>query len=190
MIAASASSLEAMIPDSERLDDASGPLVHAEGLHHTDPPRDTTRRSMWSPVEAYVRIIEREASDGPTGKVSSALQPIAMSLKGALKHAGAEHLVVHGRGQKRRGKLSSSRRQEVQNMRKQGACIRCRMLRKTVGLQSEQRLLCDLLVTDICQCSGDTPCKTCAAVASARVWKLDCIRTSIMKEFELYHTSN
>lgn len=42
------------------------------------------------------------------------------------------HRRPHGRAQKVRGKFSDSRRQEVQNIRKQGACIRCRMLRKTV----------------------------------------------------------
>ena len=38
----------------------------------------------------------------------------------------------HGRAQKVRGKFTNSRRQEVQEIRKKGACIRCRMLRKTV----------------------------------------------------------
>jgi len=52
-----------------------------------------------------------------------------------------------------------------------------------------RRFSYDVLVAEACQCSGDNPCKTCAAVTSARVWKLDCIRTSIVKEFELYHTS-
>ncbi|KAL9018328.1 MAG: hypothetical protein Q9185_004361 [Variospora sp. 1 TL-2023] len=36
-----------------------------------------------------------------------------------------------GRAQKVRGKFTDSRRQEVQKIRKKGACIRCRMLRKT-----------------------------------------------------------
>ena len=38
----------------------------------------------------------------------------------------------HSRAQKVRGKLTDSRRQEVLSVRKKGACIRCRMLRKTV----------------------------------------------------------
>lgn len=37
-----------------------------------------------------------------------------------------------GRAQKVRGKFSDSRREEVRSMRQRGACIRCRMLRKTV----------------------------------------------------------
>ena len=39
---------------------------------------------------------------------------------------------IHGRAQKVRGKFTDTRRQEVQEIRKKGACIRCRMLRKTV----------------------------------------------------------
>ncbi|KAL8830258.1 MAG: hypothetical protein Q9170_005810, partial [Blastenia crenularia] len=64
-----------------------------------------------------------------------------------------------GRAQKVRGRFTDLRRQEVQNIRKKGACIRCRMLRKT----------------------------TCASVLSARVWKLDCVRTNIYKELEIFH---
>ena len=36
------------------------------------------------------------------------------------------------------------------------------------------------------QCSGEIPCKTCASVVSARVWKLDCMRTSIYKEVDIF----
>lgn len=37
------------------------------------------------------------------------------------------------------------------------------------------------------QCSGESPCKTCASVMSARVWKLDCMRTNIYKELDIFH---
>ena len=39
----------------------------------------------------------------------------------------------YSRVHKARGKFSDSRRKEVQEVRKRGACIRCRMLRKTVS---------------------------------------------------------
>ncbi|PKY07578.1 hypothetical protein P168DRAFT_231404 [Aspergillus campestris IBT 28561] len=65
-----------------------------------------------------------------------------------------------------RGRFSAARRREVQEVRKRGACIRCRMLKKP--------------------CSGDSPCTTCASVESARLWKHPCIRTRIAEEFELY----
>lgn len=65
-----------------------------------------------------------------------------------------------------RGRFSDSRRKEVQEVRKRGACIRCRMLKKP--------------------CSGDNPCNTCMNVESARLWKQPCIRTRIAEEFNLY----
>jgi hypothetical protein len=65
-----------------------------------------------------------------------------------------------------RGRFSDSRRKEVQEVRKRGACIRCRMLKKP--------------------CSGENPCNTCQNVESARLWKQPCIRTRIAEEFDLY----
>ena len=43
----------------------------------------------------------------------------------------------YSRKHKVRGKFSDSRRKEVQEVRKRGACIRCRMLRKTVRGSNE-----------------------------------------------------
>jgi hypothetical protein len=65
-----------------------------------------------------------------------------------------------------RGRFSDTRRKEVQEVRKRGACIRCRMLKKP--------------------CSGENPCSTCQNVESARLWKQPCIRTRIAEEFGLY----
>ena len=65
-----------------------------------------------------------------------------------------------------RGRFDPDRRKEVQQVRKQGACIRCRMLKKP--------------------CSGETPCTTCKGVESARLWKQPCIRTKIADDFSLY----
>lgn len=68
---------------------------------------------------------------------------------------------------KPRGRFSDSRRQEVREIRKQGACIRCRMLKKP--------------------CSGGTPCNTCKSVVSSRLWKQPCIRKRLGEEFDLYN---
>lgn len=65
-----------------------------------------------------------------------------------------------------RGRFSAVRRKEVQEVRKRGACIRCRMLKKP--------------------CSGESPCSTCRNVESARLWKQPCIRTRIADELQLY----
>ena len=68
--------------------------------------------------------------------------------------------------QKTRSHFNDTRRKEVQEIRKQGACIRCRMLKKP--------------------CSGETPCSTCRNVESARLWKGTCLRTRLWEEFSLW----
>ena len=82
-----------------------------------------------------------------------------------------EFSAEYGNGQrpnkpKARGRFSAMRRKEVQEVRKKGACIRCRMLKKP--------------------CSGDSPCTTCKNVESARLWKQPCIRTRIADELDMY----
>ena len=69
---------------------------------------------------------------------------------------------------KSRSHFNDTRRQEVRDIRKRGACMRCRMLKKP--------------------CSGETPCSTCQNVESARLWKGTCIRTRLAEEFNLWST--
>jgi hypothetical protein len=65
-----------------------------------------------------------------------------------------------------RGKFDNSRRQEVQEVRKVGACIRCRMLKKT--------------------CSLGSPCDQCGSIEAARLWKTPCIRTRVATLLDMY----
>jgi hypothetical protein len=74
-----------------------------------------------------------------------------------------------GAKQKTRAHFNDARRKEVQEIRKRGACLRCRMLKKP--------------------CSGETPCSTCRGVESARLWKGKCLRTRVADEFGLWSTS-
>ena len=165
LIAASASNLEAMMPQSkpdnqmtsetpENPDigdqsQSSNPLSHAFG------DTDFGDRSIDESLPKTTSI----------PNASPNAQPGASSRRVSDTEQGRSQL----RAQKVRGKFSDVRRQEVQNVRKQGACIRCRMLRKT--------------------CSGESPCKTCASVTSARIWKLECLRTNIYKELDIYSIS-
>ncbi|KAL3480227.1 hypothetical protein BJX99DRAFT_220945 [Aspergillus californicus] len=102
-----------------------------------------------------------------TQRAASFPRPIAMNptsqAKGFVNEFGNSTKPAKP---KVRGRFSAARRREVQEVRKRGACIRCRMLKKP--------------------CSGDSPCTTCASVESARLWKHPCIRTRIADEFELY----
>ncbi|CAK45278.1 hypothetical protein AAWM_05377 [Aspergillus awamori] len=105
-----------------------------------------------------------------TQRAASFPRPIAMNpnsqAKGFVNEFGNSTKPTKP---KVRGRFSAARRREVQEVRKRGACIRCRMLKKP--------------------CSGDSPCTTCASVESARLWKHPCIRTRIAEEFELYNAN-
>ncbi|KAF2963076.1 hypothetical protein GQX73_g10500 [Xylaria multiplex] len=65
-----------------------------------------------------------------------------------------------------RAKFDKERRIEVQEVRRIGACIRCRILRKV--------------------CSKGTPCETCKKVLSPRVWRTGCVRTKLSEFIDLY----
>lgn len=65
-----------------------------------------------------------------------------------------------------RARFNATRRKEVQEVRKIGACIRCRVLRKT--------------------CSQGSPCDTCRKVLSPRVWRTGCVRTKFSEQLDLY----
>ncbi|KAL5458700.1 hypothetical protein PMIN06_003165 [Paraphaeosphaeria minitans] len=94
-------------------------------------------------------------------------RPIAINPNGTQAHFGTDFSISHKSVKpKVRGRFTDTRRKEVQEVRKRGACIRCRMLKKP--------------------CSGDSPCSTCQNVESARLWKQPCIRTRIADEFNVY----
>ncbi|KAL8689986.1 MAG: hypothetical protein Q9218_004471 [Villophora microphyllina] len=169
-IAASASSLEAMMPQDNVHRQSEEPVNASQGF---PIPHGTVSESHAGSLEHF-----SSSSPAATPATEQSLGPIPQPISdrpfkghrhvnGSRQSARASEK-PHGRSQKIRGKFTDSRRQEVQNIRKKGACIRCRMLRKT--------------------CSGESPCKTCASVISARVWKLDCVRTNVHKELDMFQT--
>jgi hypothetical protein len=100
-------------------------------------------------------------------KTSSTTRPLAMNPSSTQTHFTTDFSMNQKPSKpKVRGRFTDTRRKEVQEVRKRGACIRCRMLKKP--------------------CSGDSPCNTCQNVESARLWKQPCIRTRIADEFSLY----
>ena len=66
----------------------------------------------------------------------------------------------------KRSRFAPERRKEVSIVRSQGACIRCRMLRKP--------------------CSGDDPCTTCQSIEGPRLWKESCTRVRLVDQFTLF----
>ncbi|KYK59559.1 hypothetical protein DCS_00691 [Drechmeria coniospora] len=73
---------------------------------------------------------------------------------------------LNGRSRHFRSKFTPTRREEVKEVRKLGACIRCRILRKL--------------------CSKGTPCETCEKVLTPRVWMAGCVRTRLHEQLDLY----
>ncbi|KAG5663093.1 hypothetical protein KAF25_001029 [Fusarium avenaceum] len=73
---------------------------------------------------------------------------------------------LNGRPRHARSRFSAARRKEVQEVRKIGACIRCRILRKN--------------------CGKGTPCDTCRKVLAPRVWRTGCVRTRLQEQLDLY----
>ncbi|KAK4994015.1 hypothetical protein LTR66_005876 [Elasticomyces elasticus] len=84
---------------------------------------------------------------------------------------------------RKRKNFDDSRRKEVQEIRKRGACIRCRMLKKPV---SDGVRVILIRVGNLVQCSEGTPCKTCTKVETARLWKHACIRSRLAEELTMY----
>ncbi|KAH7136447.1 hypothetical protein EDB81DRAFT_79625 [Dactylonectria macrodidyma] len=72
----------------------------------------------------------------------------------------------NGRVRHSRSRFTAARRKEVQEVRKIGACIRCRILRKN--------------------CGKGTPCDTCRKVLAPRVWRTGCVRTKLHEQLDLY----
>lgn len=77
-----------------------------------------------------------------------------------LEHNGS-------RSRHARARFEETRRKEVQQIRMIGACVRCRILRKT--------------------CSKGDPCDTCRKVLAPRLWRSGCIRIKFTDELDLYN---
>lgn len=127
----------------------------------TWPMLDGTGGNMYPDPEGFEAQV-----DQPRAAQQGFARPIAMNT-GLTTEFSAEY----GNGQrtnkpKVRGRFTPNRRKEVQEVRKRGACIRCRMLKKP--------------------CSGETPCNTCRNVESARLWKQPCMRTRLADELDMY----
>ncbi|KOS17489.1 hypothetical protein ESCO_003125 [Escovopsis weberi] len=74
--------------------------------------------------------------------------------------------ILNGRARHARSRFTPARRKEVQEVRKIGACIRCRILRKN--------------------CGKGNPCDTCRKVLAPRVWRTGCVRTRLHEQLDLY----
>lgn len=68
-----------------------------------------------------------------------------------------------------RGAFAPDRRSAVKEVRKRGACLRCRMLKKS--------------------CDSADPCRECAKLENARMWKGQCVRTRLSHVFNVFSST-
>ncbi|KAH8629400.1 hypothetical protein IG631_16657 [Alternaria alternata] len=140
---------------------SDGKFFHPQGRHHWPNIQPNSLDPM---LQDHGK--EQMHANDQLNKGMGQQRPLAMS-PGNQTHFTTDFSMNQKPAKpKVRGRFTDSRRKEVQEVRKRGACIRCRMLKKP--------------------CSGDNPCNTCQNVESARLWKQPCIRTRIAEEFGLY----
>ncbi|KAI1308029.1 hypothetical protein F5Y03DRAFT_108771 [Xylaria venustula] len=157
-IAQAAPSADMMIdyPEPER----EQPAQVSRAVHVTPPPPVSAAEPSpsWGGM-AYMA----EDIHGPATVTDHAHQ-LAPNLKGGYRMDTTNS--PDGRQKHSRAKFDKERRIEVQEVRRIGACIRCRILRKV--------------------CSKGTPCDTCKKVLSPRVWRTGCVRTKLSEFIDLY----
>lgn len=138
-------------------------FVHRPADQPTWPMLDGSGGNMYPDPEGFESHVEE-----PRTQQQQQNFPRAIAINTGMT---TEFSAEYGNGQrankpKVRGRFTPNRRKEVQEVRKRGACIRCRMLKKP--------------------CSGETPCNTCRNVESARLWKQPCMRTRLADELDMY----
>lgn len=130
---------------------------------HT-PTTPGTEPSVSQPPWGEMTYLTETAppTSGPMLTDGPPIAPMPMSRGGVRMDTSDGTLNVRPR----RARFTPARRKEVQEVRKIGACIRCRILRKNCG-------------------RGD-PCDTCRKVLSPRVWRTGCVRTRLHEQLDLY----
>ena len=78
-------------------------------------------------------------------------------------------LPIEAQPKKVRGAFAPDRRTAVKEVRKKGACLRCRMLKKS--------------------CDSADPCQECAKLENARMWKGQCVRTRLAQIFNVFSST-
>ncbi|OTA57755.1 hypothetical protein K449DRAFT_407757 [Hypoxylon sp. EC38] len=155
-------------------------LLSSEVVHEAEPAHQADMLIEYPPSpekpRAHVHVAESSTPwDGMTYIQEDIHAPATVNdhgqhLAATLSRGGLRMDTGNGlngaRHRHSRSRFDSSRRKEVQEVRRIGACIRCRILRKT--------------------CSKGTPCDACQKVLSPRVWRTGCVRTKLSEHIDLY----
>ncbi|GKT62092.1 zn(II)2Cys6 transcription factor [Colletotrichum tofieldiae] len=112
------------------------------------------------PQQPWGEMTYMTTNHNPT--VTTHVAPIAPPNRG-----GTRMPIGNGtQSEHKRKAYNPLRRKEVQAARKKGACIRCRILRKT--------------------CGTNDPCDQCRKIQGPRHWTYPCVRTRLNQELTLY----
>lgn len=148
-------------PGSFQWPATSSVQLHGQPSHLHQSIRPLDQHLLDSSAEGSVPMKNRRPS-------KQHLKPIAKN-PGPLNLAPADsELPASSSKPKVRGKFTDEEREKVSAVREMGACIRCRMLKKT--------------------CDQDTPCGKCAGIQNPRLFKFICQRTKLEQEFPHYFT--
>ena len=143
-------------------------LTNSNVLSNNSEPR--TKIGAWKPPEQNVPDLDETQEGSPdlaTRRDPPSHRPIAIDPNTHTDTFMAEFGgQVTAQKPKARGRFTPDRRKQVQQVRRKGACVRCRMLKKP--------------------CSDRTPCSTCKSVDGPRLWKQPCVRTRLVEGFGLW----
>ena len=115
------------------------------------------------PTHGYESSPPVQATPNPTSLPQRPLAVMPMTTEFSAEYGNGQK----GNKPKVRGHFKPDRRLQVQQVRKIGACLRCRMLKKP--------------------CTQGTPCETCTNVDRARLWQDQCIRAKLPEVLQMYN---
>ena len=142
MIAASASNLEAMLPNAAFPMEPDPGVPNAGGsdkFFHPQVPRSVSTWPLSQGLQTDA-VLHEGSQDSHTASIEAITsraatfpRPIAMNPNGPHRGYTTDFNTSNRPSRpKVRGRFTPSRRKEVQEVRKRGACLRCRMLKKPV----------------------------------------------------------
>ncbi|KAK4454356.1 hypothetical protein QBC34DRAFT_157527 [Podospora aff. communis PSN243] len=141
---------------------------------NTPMDAQATSSGPQSPVEQPVSISTPTVAQPwgeityPTEGYHPQLDPTANMVSPATR--GGFRLEANGaKSRHSRQRFTPERREQVKDVRKIGACIRCKILRKT--------------------CSRGEPCDTCRKVLSPRIWRSGCCRAKFTEQLDMYQAA-
>lgn len=166
--------LDQSLSDSGVLIDAANAASNIDASSQHNGQDETARLERQRKRKRTLNLdpaLHNEETSPPAGQEIVEIEDDGDDASNAYRTAGSNGYGVLGRAERKKGrtKFSTERRKEVDGIRKLGACLRCKMLKKP--------------------CSGETPCLTCKSIGSPRLWHTACIRTRIADEFTLYNAA-